>query len=59
LRAAVFSLKPTQRAVLVLLYYADHTIGEIAQALGKTEGHVRCLARDGERELKRLLWDRS
>jgi RNA polymerase sigma-70 factor (sigma-E family) len=50
--AALRALPPEQRAVVVLRYYADLSIDETANALGKPPGTVRSLAAQGLARLR-------
>jgi RNA polymerase sigma factor (sigma-70 family) len=53
--AALRMLPPEHRAVVVLRYYADLSIEETADALGKRPGTVRSLASQGLARLRALM----
>lgn len=55
LQRALLSLTPAQRAAIVLRYYADRSVEETAQALGKRAGTVRALTSQGLRRLREAL----
>ena len=55
LRAALATLAPRQRAVIVLRYYDDLTERETAAALGIAVGTVKSQARDGLARLRSVL----
>jgi RNA polymerase sigma-70 factor (sigma-E family) len=55
LLAALRQLSPAQRAVVVLRYYTDQSIEDVAQALGKRPGTVRALASQGLARLRESL----
>jgi RNA polymerase sigma factor (sigma-70 family) len=52
LLAALRELSPAQRAVVVLRYYTDQSIEDVAQILGKRPGTVRALASQGLSRLR-------
>ena len=52
LRAAVAALAPRQRAIVVLRYYADCSLEEIATALGCRPGTVRATLHQALRRLR-------
>lgn len=54
-RAALASLSPRQRAVLVLRYYEGYTEAEAASVLGIAVGTAKSHARDGLSRLRTLL----
>jgi DNA-directed RNA polymerase specialized sigma24 family protein len=49
---ALRGLSPSQRAVVVLRYYSDQSIEDVAQVLGKRPGTVRALASQGLARLR-------
>jgi RNA polymerase sigma-70 factor (ECF subfamily) len=55
IRAALLSLSPVQREVLVLRHLAGLSPGEIARRLGKTEGSIHGLHHRGRIALQNLL----
>jgi RNA polymerase sigma-70 factor (sigma-E family) len=55
LRGALLSLTPAQRAVIVLRFYADRSVAEVADDLGKRPGTVRALTSQGLGRLRELL----
>ena len=55
LLAALRELPRAQRAVIVLRYYADQSVEEVARTLGKRPGTVRALAAQGRERLRRIL----
>jgi len=57
LRAALLSLPPRQRAVIVLRYYDDLTESQTAAALGIRVGTVKSQARDALARLRTLVGD--
>jgi RNA polymerase sigma factor (sigma-70 family) len=57
--AAVLSLPPRQRAVMVLRYYEDLSETEIASTLGMAPGTVKSHAHAATRRLAILLEDTS
>jgi RNA polymerase sigma-70 factor (sigma-E family) len=57
LQAALASLAPRQRAVIVLRYYDDLTEKETAAVLGIAVGTVKSQARDGLGRLRELVPD--
>lgn len=52
---ALRALTPAQRVVVVLRYYADQSIDEVAGALGKRPGTIRALSSQGVARLRALL----
>jgi RNA polymerase sigma factor (sigma-70 family) len=52
---ALRSLSPSQRAVVVLRYFADQSVEDVARALGKRAGTVRALSFQGLERLRDLL----
>jgi RNA polymerase sigma factor (sigma-70 family) len=55
LMEALQFLSPAQRAVVVLRYYADQPIDQVAKALDKQPGTVRALASQGLARLREFL----
>jgi RNA polymerase sigma-70 factor (sigma-E family) len=55
LMEALAFLSPAQRAVVVLRYYADQPIEQVAKALDKQPGTVRALASQGLARLREFL----
>lgn len=55
LREAVAALPERQRAALVLRYYADLPVREVAGVMGCAEGSVRALTHQAIRRLKTVL----
>ena len=55
LMEALQFLSPAQRAVVVLRYYADQPIDQVAKALNKQPGTVRALASQGLARLREFL----
>lgn len=55
LMEALQFLSPAQRAVVVLRYYADQPINQVAKALDKQPGTVRALASQGLARLRESL----
>lgn len=55
LMEALQFLSPAQRAVIVLRYYADQSIDQVAKALDKQPGTVRALASQGLARLREFL----
>jgi RNA polymerase sigma-70 factor (ECF subfamily) len=54
-RAAVLGLPERQRAAIVLRYYADLPVAEVAQIMRIAEGTVRALTHQGTEKLRLLL----
>jgi RNA polymerase sigma-70 factor (sigma-E family) len=52
---AIRLLPPAQRAVVVLRYYVDMSVEDVALALGKRPGTVRVLAHKGLARLRGIL----
>lgn len=52
LRRALLELTPAQRAVIVLRFYADRSVAEVARDLGKRPGTVRALTSQGLTRLR-------
>ena len=59
LMEALQFLSPAQRAVVVLRYYADQPIAEVARALDKQPGTVRALASQGLARLREFLQEET
>jgi RNA polymerase sigma-70 factor, ECF subfamily len=55
LRALVGELPARQRAPVVLYYYADLTVKDIARVLGQAEGSIKRALFDARRALRRAL----
>ncbi|UGQ14103.1 SigE family RNA polymerase sigma factor [Yinghuangia sp. ASG 101] len=55
LRAAIDALRPRQREVLVLRYYAGLTEADIARTLGMAQGTVKSTANRALKSLHRML----
>jgi len=54
-RAALRQVPAGQRAVLVLRYYADLSVEEVAEALGRSTGTIKSQTARGLSTLRRLL----
>lgn len=55
LMAALRQLSPAQRAVIVLRFYGDQSVEEVARALRKRPGTVKALTFQAVRRLRELL----
>lgn len=55
LRRALLALTPAQRSVIVLRYYADRSIDDVARDLGKRPGTVRALTAQGLARLREQM----
>lgn len=55
LAAALLALTPAQRTAVVLRYYADLPVADVARALGKRPGTVRALTSQGLVRLRASL----
>lgn len=55
LMSALRALSPAQRAAIVLRYYADYSVEEVARTLGKRPGTVRALVSQGLARLRELV----
>jgi RNA polymerase sigma-70 factor (sigma-E family) len=53
--SALSNLTPSQRTVVVLRYFADHSVEEVARELGKRPGTVRALTSQGLARLRESL----
>jgi RNA polymerase sigma factor (sigma-70 family) len=53
--AALAALPPRQRAVVVLRYYHDYAIDEVAEVLGCSPGTVKSQAHHALKRLRELL----
>ena len=56
---AVRSLSPAQRSVIVLRFYLDWSVNDVAEALGKKPGTVRALTHQGMERLRSLLLEET
>ena len=59
LMAALRALTSAQRAVVVLRYFGDQSIDDVAEALGKRPGTVSALTSQALARLRELLRERS
>ena len=57
LHAALATVPPRQRAVLVLRFPCDQSVADVAESLGCAEGTVKSLTSDGRKSLRRKLAD--
>ncbi len=55
LTRALWTLTPGQRAVIVLRFYADQSVDQVARGLGKRPGTVRALTSQGLARLRLIL----
>jgi RNA polymerase sigma-70 factor, ECF subfamily len=55
LRRALLSLTSSQRAVIVLRFYADRSVADVASDLGKRPGTVRALTSQGLTRLREFF----
>jgi RNA polymerase sigma-70 factor (sigma-E family) len=55
LRDALLALTPAQRSVIVLRYYVDRSIDDVARDLGKRPGTVRALTAQGLARLREQM----
>jgi RNA polymerase sigma-70 factor, ECF subfamily len=55
LMEALSQLTPAQRTAVVLRFYADRSIEDVAEALGKRPGTIRALTSQGVARLRTLL----
>ncbi|MEM7119224.1 MAG: RNA polymerase sigma factor [Chloroflexota bacterium] len=53
--AAIQSLTPAQREVVLLRYWGNHSFPEISQIVGKSEGTVKSRLRLAHQQLQRLV----
>ena len=59
LMAPLRALTPAQRATIVLRYYADRSVEDVARALGKRPGTVRALTAQGLARLRETVVPRE
>lgn len=55
LRRALLELTPAQRSVIVLRFYLDRSVDDVARDLGKRPGTVRALTSQGLSKLRAVL----
>ena len=55
----MIALPPERRAVVVLFYYEDMPVDEIAKALGVPKGTVKSRLSRARKQLKEMLCDKE